>query len=132
MEQFAKIVKDWKQLTLNLRCLTGFWIRLWSLQLTFYGNLWRRTYRCFINFFLSMSNRTTSETAVKVWLELLCSIKLWTWSLSSIIHETLSVTLIGKIGKMKINSLHRIFWVIEYWYKTHKCQICLADAKTFF
>ena len=41
-----------------------------------------------------MPNTTAAESTVKVSLVLLCSIKLWFWSLSSIKHETLTVTLI--------------------------------------
>ena len=97
MEEFAKIgpkAVDYFRKTLNFRCLTGFWIRRWSLQLTFYANLCKRIYRYFINLFQSMSNRATPELAVKVWLAFVCFIKLWIWSLYSVIHETLTVTLI--------------------------------------
>ena len=64
-----------------------------NLQLTFYDNLWIRTHRYFINFFRSMSNRRTPKPAAKVSLAFLCSMKLLIWSLSSVIHETQTVTL---------------------------------------
>ena len=45
-----------------------------------------------------MSNTTTLETIVKV--TFLCYIKLWIWILSSIKHETLTVTLILRKWKL--------------------------------
>ena len=50
--------------------------------------------------FRTLSNRTTPEPAVKVSLTLLCSFKLWIWSLSSVIHETLTVTLLLRMWKL--------------------------------
>ena len=114
-KQFVKIINAYFRETLLLRCLTGLWKRLWLQLLIFYDGFWRRTYRYFINLFWSISNKPTPEPDVKMWLAFLCSIKLWVWSLSLPIPETLTVTLI--FAKVKINSLHWIFWVIKYGYK---------------
>ena len=51
-----------------------------------------------IDVFRILSNRTTPEPAVKV--SHLCSFKLWIWSISSVIHETLTVTLLLRKWKL--------------------------------
>ena len=95
-----------------------------------------------------MSNTTATEPVVKVWLTFLCPTKLWVGRLSSVKHETLTVTLILRkwtltayigssenigtrlhIAKMNINSLQWIFW--EYWCKAPNCQTCSENTKAF-
>ena len=77
-----------------------------------------------------MSNKTTPEPAVKVWLTFLCSIKLWNWSL--LFRYTWNTNSKSHTAKVNINSLHRIFWVMEYWHMVLKCQIWSAYLKPFF
>ena len=96
---FLWLFYDFFRKTLVHRCLTGFWIRLWSLQLSFSDNFWRRN-RCFINLFWSMLNRANPERTMTVWLAFLSSIKLWIWSLSFVINETLTETLILRKWKL--------------------------------
>ena len=125
-KQFVKIINAYFRETLLLRCLTGLWKCLWLQLLIFYDGFWRRTYRYFINLFWNISNKTTLEPDIKTSWAFLCSIKLWVWSLSFPIPETLTVTFILRKWKLtayiesaeSVNMGTRlvILWVIEYWY----------------
>ena len=96
----------------------------------------------FISLIQSVSNRAIPEPAVKVWLTALCSIQLWIWSRSSVIRETLTITLILPKWKSTacieysewLNIYTRLitFWGFKYWYQAQKCKVRSTNTKAFF